>query len=77
MIYQHELDSLNEDESSLLYYIVSKENTEPERLDFIRSTRKDYLLGYYHLNRDKFNEKGTEIFKSLIEKLCTKQKEAT
>lgn len=75
MIFKHEIENLNEDEIALLYYIVSKENTVPSNLEFINSIRKDYLLHYYIRNKNKFNDKGHEVYKSLIEKFTPNLKQ--
>lgn len=75
MIFNHEIDNLNEDEVALLYYIISKENTVPANLEFTNSIRKEYLLHYYMHNKNKLNEKGHEVFKSLIEKFTSNYKQ--
>ena len=74
MIFKHEIENLNEDETALLYYIVSKENTAPANLEFINSIRKEYLVHYYLRNKGKLNERGHEIYRSLIEKFTPNSK---
>lgn len=69
MINQYEIDNLNSDESDLLHYIISRENTEPANTEYINCARKEYLIYYYMRNKQKFNESGHKIYRSLMEKL--------
>lgn len=69
MIFEHELQNLNEDEQSLLWYIITKNGEVPELWDYVLSTRKESVLKYIMKNKSKFNEKGTTICKELMKKL--------
>ncbi len=69
MIFEHEIQNLNEDEQSLLWYIITKNGEVPELWDYVLSIRKESVLKYIMMNKSKFNEKGTTVSKELMKKL--------
>ena len=69
MILQNELDQLTEDELGLLQYIVTKEGTNPDCLEFIKCTNKVFIAQYVSKNMNKFNDTGKPIAVSLMKKL--------
>lgn len=71
MILQNEINELTDDEYSLLIYLFCKDH--PEKEQFVKSVRKEYIAKQIHLKMPTFTSKGREVALQLIQKLMHKK----
>lgn len=69
MILKHELDSLNDDELTLLWLIVTNKGAKEMHWENVNCIRKEYVFKYIMQNKGGFTEKGVETSKELLKKL--------
>lgn len=69
MLLEHELDSLTEEEMALLHFVYTNGGIHEDRVVFIKSFRKEYLIDFYQRYDKKLTDKGKEVIQSLIKKL--------